>query len=229
MHRREARLEARLQHLSKRDRKRMADKGLETRQWDYVEGDKNPLFDRMSESSRRDLLLECADAKHPYKDPSAVAAHECHAHDHHRRARARSSSFDTSSFVGHTEHDVFVERANASLKEFEVIRRSRRVGGGCGCEPISHPEKLPLQRLKDELQGRGLVHTGKKKDLVKILASALEGGMLCNNKVVGHWQMCCHSVTASLQLVLVDLITLTNTLTRALELAFLQDLRLRSQ
>ena len=111
------RLAERAAHLTKREKK--ACRG-ETRQWDFkLHNNRNPLFGRLSEKARRELLLGVADEAP--RDPAHAL---------------------------HTLHDEFVERSTELLHELDAIRRSRSTGGGCACAPLK-VDKLPVTRLKE--------------------------------------------------------------------------------
>jgi hypothetical protein len=111
------RLAERAASLTKREKK--ACRG-ETRQWDFkLHNNRNPLFGRLSEKARRELLLGVADEAP--RDPAHTL---------------------------HTLHDEFVERSTELLHELDAIRRSRSTGGGCACAPLK-VDKLPVTRLKE--------------------------------------------------------------------------------
>eukprot|EP00953_Heterococcus_sp_UTEX-ZZ885_P032960 17182-Heterococcus_DN1.PRE.1 len=138
------RLAERAASLTKREKK--ACRG-ETRQWDFkLHNNRNPLFGRLSEKARRELLLGVADEAP--RDPAHTL---------------------------HTLHDEFVERSTELLHELDAIRRSRSTGGGCACAPLK-VDKLPVTRLKEELRARHLPAEGNKKTLGKALGEALGAG-----------------------------------------------------
>jgi hypothetical protein len=172
-----ARLAARHAALSRRDRSKISVDSLETRQWDFRGDVRNPMFSRLEERGRHDLLLRYADV-----------------------TSDGGTDKEELGAAGHTDHDDFVERARIHGIELGEIRKARMTGGGCSCSKIVNVSKLSLPRIKEELMNRHLCHTrGHRKELVERLEAALEEeGGLCNPStcecaragVVCHGDLC---------------------------------------
>ncbi len=119
---------------------------LETRQWDMRQHPINPLFKRLTERERMSVLL-------PY-----IGEEEC--------------------LSGRTIHDEFVKHAQMGSIELDLLRKQRAGSGGCECRQLmlDRVEKLPMAKLKKELNARKLSCQGGRRGLVELLSTATNGG-----------------------------------------------------
>ncbi len=138
---------------------------LETRQWDMRQDPINPLFKRLSERERMGVLL-------PY-----IGEEEC--------------------LSGRTIHDEFVEHAQMGSIELDLLRKQRATSGGCECRQLTPDqiEKLPISKLKKELNARKLSSHGGRRGLVELLSTATNGGIdVCTfNCQCARNEVPCHS------------------------------------
>lgn len=157
------------------------EKELETRQYDYRKGQRNPLFKSLSEGYRQDILLAALDPDH---------SHDCHA----KEKRGRKHSSQRRRTRGLSQADLKEMRDNPSgitiemeidheitllRNELEAIR-DHRSSVGCTCRKLKKINKLSDRRLRDELRKRHLPTSGKKNELCDRLNAAIEKEPCCS-------------------------------------------------
>jgi hypothetical protein len=158
---------------------------LETRQWDFKKGVKNPLFSALPEGNRMKLLLEHSEGETP-----VVPAAESSKTTTRRALRSRSSSFSETFNDTYSQVDVHSIR-----NELEQIRNRRTDRLGCSCRKLhvyvppanagkkGHHRRLKVAKVTDELRRRGLLpkETKSREELEQMLHDAVEKEPCCND------------------------------------------------
>ena len=175
---------------------------LETRQWDYLNKIKNPLFGALSEEQRQDLLLEAssnesAESTFPPKGrprSNSVSDHLTKQDSSSPKRRGRTSSFSHVEHFSEKYDQVFVHQVRNGL---EQLRNDRTASGavGCNCRKLSvyvppkngggkkaAHRRLKPSKLRDELKKRDLFDESKsREELEQMLHDAVEKEPCCSS------------------------------------------------
>ena len=150
---------------------------LETRQFDYRRGVRNPLFKNVPEGERQDTLLAALDPDHH---------HENHAGQRRSTRRQRKRGLSQAdleemrgSSSGATIEMELEHEATLLRTELEHIR-DERSENGCSCQKLKHVNKLSERRMRDELRRRHLDTSGKKDALSARLKAAIDSEPCCS-------------------------------------------------
>lgn len=158
---------------------------LETRQFDYKRGQRNPLFKSLSEGRRQDLLLAALDPDHHHESHSKEKKGNKHHHQSHSTRRVRGLSQADLDEMRCNASGVTIEmeldhEALILRNELEGIR-DHRSDVGCSCHKIKHTNKLSERRLRDELRKRHLDTSGRKNELSERLKDVIEKEPCCSS------------------------------------------------
>ncbi|GLE03118.1 hypothetical protein PINS_up011997 [Pythium insidiosum] len=159
---RDQELAARVKSLTKAKRGHVREG--ETRQFDYVSGPRNPLFGRLSERERKQVLLS-------ESTPIADAEVESHSKTL-RRKRSVSSEAPEDPDVPATPDLACV--SIEQLDEFAQIRESREVSCGCSCgDLVKKVAKMNVKKLHAFLAERGIEPAVHSKPELMALAKGI--------------------------------------------------------
>ncbi|KAJ0408547.1 hypothetical protein ATCC90586_009265 [Pythium insidiosum] len=165
-------LAARVKSLAKAKRGHVREG--ETRQFDYVSGPRNPLFGRLSERERKQVLLSEA-------TPAADSEVDSHSKAS-RRKRSVSSEAPEESDVPATPDLACV--SIEQLDEFAQIRESREASCGCSCgDLVKKVAKMNVKKLHAFLAERGIepaVHS--KPELLALAKGIAAQEKNCSNQ-----------------------------------------------
>ena len=164
---------------------------LETRQWDYRTGIKNPLFGALSEEQRQNLFVPTSDNSTPSNPPSPSK----------RRNRSNSECFNEGRRRTRSNSECFNEEYNQVYvhhvrNELEQIRNDRTKSGatGCNCRKLTvyippkdgsggkraQHRRMKPSRLSQELKKRGLYDPkASRETLERILYKAVAKEPCC--------------------------------------------------
>jgi hypothetical protein len=161
---------------------------LETRQWDYKFGEKNPLFRALTEERRRDLYLgrdeERPKAASPDGKRKLRSRTRSNSESGERKSRSSSGQWDSDPLdaaMAAAGGDFGFSSADVRhvQQELEVKRTQRSAAGarGCTCRklhvyiPPAHAGKkaahrrLNVPKVKDELRARQALSPAEDKRL----------------------------------------------------------------
>jgi len=177
---------------------------LETRQWDYRNKVKNPLFGALSEKQRQDLLLDASSTgcgedsllppqKGRPRSQSVTDAGTTTKHDSSSpKRRGRTSSFSHTEHFNEKYDQVYVHQVRNGLEQLRN-ERSKSGSSGCNCRKLSvyippkngsgkkaAHRRLKPSKLRDELKKRNLLDESKsREELEQILHDAVEKEPCC--------------------------------------------------
>jgi len=182
---------------------------LETRQWDYKQSTKNPLFHLLTEEDRMQLLLEASTPEnsdtidysirksptkndHVNNSPKSKISKRNNKNGSGERTGSGSSSF--AEQYNETYTQVEVHRVRNELEELR-FQRTGRGHRGCQCRKLdvyllpphggggkkAHHRRLAVKRVKEELQKRQLLPSTHKtrEELEILLHHAVEREACC--------------------------------------------------
>mmetsp|Transcript_33610 Transcript_33610/g.77543 ORF Transcript_33610/g.77543 Transcript_33610/m.77543 type:complete len:467 (-) Transcript_33610:101-1501(-) len=167
---------------------------VETRQFDYKRGERNPMFRSRSESQRIVLLKDAVDPNHHHKEsPSSSASGKKNYHhryqtrrDHKNRKCTLSVSEVNNIQDASSPAALLLDLQSTAVRiQRDLVRlREQRAAVGCSCHKAKHLSKqlnrYSEKRLREELKKRGLLHEGKnggrteKTKMVERLRNAVE-------------------------------------------------------
>jgi len=151
---------------------------LETRQWDYrLDKLKNPLFGKLTEQERMNLLLSSSTPESECASPKLASSPNSPDRPRRSCTRSRSGSFSEKQHSHRSRSGSFSEQYNDTYTQIEVhhvrneletIRNSRTGDGatGCTCRKLdvyllppnagkkAHHRRLKPQKVKEELRKR---------------------------------------------------------------------------
>lgn len=183
---------------------------LETRQWDYLRGSKNPLFGLLSEKERMTVLLESSSSSSATTtttttttdntSSASFSSSSCLVQPSSSPDRSRHSS---RSFKNWTErfNDRFPQtQVHRVRHELEQIRASRTTEGsvGCTCRKLNvyipppdagrkaQHRRLSLLKVKEELRKRSMLPKESKtrEELELLLHDIVETEPCCTSDCV---------------------------------------------
>jgi hypothetical protein len=175
---------------------------LETRQWDYRNKMKNPLFGDLSEEQRQVLFLEvssndCEDVMFPLNGrarSNSVGDQAAKQDSSSLKRRERNSSFSHVEHFSEKYNQVYVHHVRNGLEQLRN-ERSKSGASGCNCRKLSvyippkngggkkaAHRRLKPSKLRDELKKRNLFDESKsREELEQILHDAVEKEPCCGS------------------------------------------------
>lgn len=198
----QARLEERWYRICP-DGEEIPQEPLETRQWDYKFGKKNPLFRALPEKARMHRIMGTEEA--PPSPPKKAATSptvgrrtransDLGNRPRNSASRSRSSSFSTRSNSYSDDKDIDFE-ARHIMQELEQLRtwRSKRGSKGCTCRKLhvyipppgsgkkAAHRRMKVSKLKEELRARSALPSpeGSRENMEQLLLKLVEQEPCC--------------------------------------------------
>lgn len=176
---------------------------LETRQWDYLNKMKNPLFGLLSEEQRQTIFLESssddAESQFPAKgrarSNSVTDSSNTGSSNHPKHRRGRSTSFSHTEHFNETYNQVYVHHVRNELEQLR-IERTKSGATGCNCRKLTvyippkdgggkkaQHRRLKPAKLTSELKKRNLYdESASREELERILHDAIEKEPCCSSE-----------------------------------------------
>jgi len=176
---------------------------LETRQWDYLRGSKNPLFGLLSEKERMTVLLESSSATTTTTTDTSSASFSsssCLVQPSSSPERTRHSSRSSKNWSERFNDRYPQTEVHRVRHELEQIRASRATEGsvGCTCRKLNvyipppdagrkaQHRRLSLLKVKEELRKRSMLPKESKtrEELELLLHDIVETEPCCTSDCV---------------------------------------------